>query len=275
MAYYNTEEIRSRLGISTSAVRDKPLDRDLLEKIRRAGIQHLEIMENPMNPFREEDPETMQEIVLVCKDLGLSIVSFHTQSINYALGGEAQRREEVERSKRIIDHLISIGGKVWVTHIPIDEDQSKKSYCELAKYYEGQDISFLIENCPRERRLEDCVKWIDLIAHPQIAMVLDVGHERNAQNQYLMTVPGETTRIIKAIGRRLYHLHLHEVICGRDHYAPLSEGGELQWTEIFSALKEIDYRGIFMFEPVYDEQHSKDPIGQVGRVPELLLRAAG
>ena len=165
MAHYNTEEIRSRLGISTSAVRDKPLDRNLLEQIRQASIRHLEIMENPMNPFQEEYPETMQEIVLICKDLGLSIVSFHTQSINYARGGEAQRREEVERSKRIIDHLISIGGKVWVTHIPIDEDQSKKSYCELAKYYEGRDISFLIENCPRERRLEDCVEFIgDVVA---------------------------------------------------------------------------------------------------------------
>ena len=103
-------------------------------------------------------------------------------------------------------------------------------------------------------------------------MVLDVGHERNAQNQYLMTVPGEPNRIIRSTGHRLKHLHLHEVIGGRDHFAPFERGGGVQWAEIFSTLREIDYQGVFMFEPVSDKRHSRDPIGQVGRVPELLLK---
>ena len=275
MISYSTEEIRSRLGISTSALADKLLDRRALEEICRAGIRYLEIMENPINQFREEDPQTMKEIVLVCKDLGLSIRSFHTLSIDFARGGETHRHKEVERSKRIIDHLISIGGNVWVTHIPITGEKAKKSYCELAKYYEGQDISLLIENCPRERFTEDCIEWIDSIGHPQIGMVLDVGHERNAQNQYLMTVPGEPTRVIRSIAQRLHHLHLHEVIDGRDHYAPFEDGGELQWAETFSMLKEIDYQGLFMFEPVSDKRHSRDSIGKVGQVPEMLLKEAG
>ena len=273
MMPYSTEEIRSRLGISTSALADKLLDPSSLEEIRRAGIQYLEIMENPMNQFQEEDPKTMKGIVLACKDLGLSIRSFHTLSIDFARGGENQRHKEVERSKRIIDHLISIGGNVWVTHIPITEEKAKKSYGELAKYYEGQDICLVVENnMSASQSIQACIEWIDSISHSQIGLLLDVGHERNAQNQNPMTISGQAVGTIQAIGQRLRHIHLHDFIDGLDHYPPFEKAGELQWCEVFSALKDIDYQGVFVFEPRKEGDRSSNPVGKVGQFPETIAK---
>ena len=271
---YTAEEIRSRLGISTYAVPSDPFDRKGLEEIARAGISHLEILDI-RDQFQEETPQTMKDIVAACRDLGLSITSFHSCSINYAQTGQAEWQKEVDRSKRMIDHLISIGGKVWGTHVLISQPQTKDAYYQLAKYYEGQDISLVVENFGPRQSVPACIEWIDSIAHPQIGMILDVGHERNTQKQNPMTIPGQPTKIIQAIGRRLVHIHLHDFIDGRDHHAPFEQTGEIQWDETFSALKEIDYQGVFMFEPRSQGDRPSDPVVKVGQVPETIAQAAG
>ena len=297
MVPYSAEELRSRLGISTGVVANRPLDMKALEDISRAGISNLEIMEHPINQFKEDDPQTMEWIVSACKDLGLSIVSFHARFYDVRghldwsdrnsleTGGETQRRKEIDRCKRVIDYFISLGCKAWVTHLPIIQDATRKSYCELARHCEGQDIHLLIENAPRkEQNVSACIEWVDSISHPQIGICLDVGHECNSQKQNLMILPGAPARIIGSIGNRLHHLHLHDWISsaigpksphGHDHFAPFEEGGDMSWTEIFSALSDIDYQGVFMFEPLPGKQYSENPIDKVGRLPERLAAAAG
>ena len=274
---YTVEEIRSRLGISTTAVRP-PLDRESLESIGEAGISHLEISEI-RDQFQEEEPETMKKIVSICRDVGLSICSFHSPSIIGWSNDQCQWRKEIDRCKRIIDHLLLIGARIWGTHVRITEEKTKDSLYELAKYYEGQDIRLVIEG--DDNRMQDAqasIEWIDSIGHPQIGLLLDVGHERdrNAPEHNPMTIPRQAGRIIKAIGHRLHHLHLHDVVEGQDHYAPFEPKGELQWGEIFSALNDIDYQGIFMFEPVmaiHGCARSSDPVSKVGRAPERIVKA--
>ena len=271
---YTAEEIRSRLGVSTFAFDGRPLDRKDLEDIAQAGISHLEILDN-RDQFQEETPQTMKDIVAACRDLGLSITSFHSCSINYAQTGQAELQKEVDRSKRMIDHLISVGGKVWGTHVYISEPQTKDAYYQLAKYYEGQDICLVIENFGPTQSVQACIEWIDSIAHPQIGMIFDVGHERNAQDQNPMTIPGQPTSIIHAIGHRLRHIHLMDVVNGLDHHAPFERSGQLQWTETFSALHQINYPGIFMFEPGPEDRYSKNALDKVARAPETIVETAG
>lgn len=274
---YTAQQIRSRLGISTAAVRP-PLDRESLESIRQAGISYLEISEI-RDQFQEEEPQTMKEIVAVCRDLGLSINAFHSPSIVNYPNDKSQWQKEIDRSKRIIDHLISIGGRIWGTHVRITDGKTRDAYYELAQCYEGQDIRLVVESDDlSEQDAQAAIEWIDAISHPQIGLLLDVGHERkrDAPDQNPMTIPNQAAGIIKALGPRLHHLHLHDVVDGRDHYAPFETQGQLQWGEIFSALKDIDYQGIFMFEPVVEihgVSRSSDPVGKVGQVPDGIVQA--
>jgi len=238
------------------------LGREALRQIADAGIATLEIIDE-REEYQEEDPSTMKAIVAACREFGLSVTSFHSRSINYhELGLDA----EIERSKRMIDHLLAIGGKVWGTHVKIEHAETRLGYEALAKYYEGQDLKLVIENGGNQP-IQACIDWIDAVGHPQIGMILDVGHERNASGQNPMTLPGEPTEILRGIGHRLHHIHLHDFVEGRDHHAPFE--GEIQWVETFEGLKEIGYQGAFMFEPGPSPQFA-DTIRKVGVVPEKI-----
>lgn len=264
-SFYTAEQIRARLGISTYVLHGQmPLDREGLKMIAEAGIATLEIIDE-REDYQEEDPATMKAIVSACREFGLSVTSFHSRSINYhELGLEA----EIERSRRMIDHLLEIGGKIWGTHVKIEHPETRSGYEALAKQYEGQDLKLVVENGGRQP-IQACIDWIDAIGHPQIGMILDVGHERNAAGQNPMTLPGEPTEILRNIRHRLHHIHLHDFVEGRDHHPPFTGG--IQWVETFRGLREIDYSGAFIFEPGPSPEFG-DTIREVGSVPEALER---
>ena len=196
--FYTAEQIRSRLGISTYVFEGQaPLDREGLKHVAEAGIATLEICDRrKAEPpdFLEEEPATMKGIVAACREFGLTVTSFHSRSISFHDLGLAA---EIERSRRMIDHLLELGGKVWGTHVQIEHPETRAGYEALAKHYEGQDLKLVIENGTRMRRVQACIDWIDAIAHPQIGMIFDVGHERNAEGSNPMTIAQEPTRMLR------------------------------------------------------------------------------
>ena len=288
--FYTADQIRLRLGISTYILSEqKPLDRDGLKLIAEAGIPTIEILDD-REQFQEEDPSTMKQIVAACKDLGLSIASFHSRRIDYRERsirtpvefGPPNRfkglKAEIERSKRIIDHLLDLGGSVWCTHMGIEMEELRPAFETLAKHYEGENIKLLIENGGwMTNPVRAAIEWLDDIDHPQIGMLLDVGHTRNSAGWNPMTIPGEASKILHLIGNRLQHIHLHDFVwsesrppffaLGLDHHPPFE--GNIQWVEIFRVLKEIGYEGKFMFEPM-PSKDSAGTIAKVGTVPERM-----
>jgi len=263
-ATYTAEEIRSRLGLSTWVLHGQaPTGREALEQIAGAGIVTLEIIDE-RDAYREEEPSTMEAIIDACREFELSITSFHSRSINYhELGLDA----EIDRSKRMLDHLLEVGGKVWGTHVRIEHKETRAGYEALARHYEGQDLKLVVENSGAKQEIQDCIDWIDEIGHPQIGMILDVGHDRNTAGQNPMCLAGEPTRILRDIGHRLHHIHLHDFVDGKDHYDPFE--GEIQWVETFRGLKEIDYAGAFIFE-TRPSPTFPDTLRKVGAVPEKI-----
>lgn len=264
--FYTAEQIRSRLGISTFVLLGQvKVRRESLKQIAEAGIATIEITDQ-REEFQEEDPSTMKAIVDICKEFGLSITSFHSTSINFDQVG-LELEAEIERSKRMIDHLLEIGGRVWSTHVMIKDKGSRLGYEALAKYYQGEDVKLAIENSFDCQSIQECIDWIDSIGHPQIGILFDIGHERNTSGKNPMTMAGEPAKILGNIGHRLYHTHLHDFAEDRDHCPPFE--GEIQWVEIFKGLKEIDYQGVFMFESRSSLDYL-DTIRKVGTVPERI-----
>ncbi len=263
--FYSEEEIQSRLGISTYALHGiRPLDKAALNDIRSNGISIIEIFPEA-EQFSFEEPDSMREIRAECEAIGLSVASFHCPSINYGAEDESKRRAEVERSKRMIDTLISLGGRVWVIHADISLDQSKKTFEELALHYEGQDVYLAIEN---GRDLRDYSVFVDSIASPRVGMIVDIGHTRTSDGANPMTIPSGPTEQFRVAGQRLKHLHLHDFREDIDHHSPFD--GEIQWVELFQSFKNINYEGVFMFEPA---PRAANPIEKVGLAPKRLMEA--
>ena len=265
--FYTAQEVRARLGISTMVFDDDtPLDRDAFRVIADAGIATVEIIDR-REVFQEEDPASMADVVANCRDFGLTVTSFHSRSVRFNERGVGP---EVERSKRMIDHLLALRGKVWGTHAKTQDPETRAGYEALARHYEGADVSLVVENF-NAQPIREVIEWIDGLGHPQVGMILDVGHEITPEGQDVFTFPGKPTEILHAIGPRLRHVHLHDFRDGVDHYPPFE--GELQWVELFRALKAINYRGAILFEPA-SQGDAPDTIRKVGRVPERLAAMA-
>jgi sugar phosphate isomerase/epimerase len=146
-----------------------------------------------------------------------------------------------------------------------------RCYEELARYVENTDARITVENFTSpETSVEDRMAFLDKIDHPQVGMILDIGHVRNADGENPMTVPGEPTRVIDTCARRLFHVHLHGFKDGKDHHPPFVEGDGIQWIELFQMLYKTSYPGYMNFEPVGEPIH-QGAMRAVAGAPEQLV----
>lgn len=267
--FFSADELRARLGVSTVVIdEDTPLDCKVFSSIAGAGIATVEIIDR-RDEFHEEDPASMAGVVAACRGAGLTVTSFHSRSVQFQERGV---EAEVARSRRMVDHLLSIGGTVWGTHAAIEEPETTEGYAALAEHYADEDLSLVVENFARPgQQIEDVIAWLDRMDHARVGMILDVGHELTDEGENVFTVAGQPTRLLRAIGPRLRHIHLHDWRDGRDHHAPFT--GALQWVEVFRGLRETDYGGAVLFEPGPGPDTLRTLWG-VGEVPERIVAMA-
>ena len=148
-------------------------------------------------------------------------------------------------------------------------------YEELARHIEGTGAAITVENFGREgTSVEDRVEFLDRIDHPQVGMILDIGHERTTEDVNPMTIAGSPTAILEKCGHRLKHLHLHGFKDGRDHHPPLVEDDEIQWRELFEMIGKVDYPGVLNFEPRGLLENHPDTLDYVQQAPARLAALA-
>lgn len=149
----------------------------------------------------------------------------------------------------------------------------RKSYEELARHVEGTDVAVAIENFTHEEYwVENRVAFLDEIDHPQVGMILDIGHVRNPEGINPMTIPGGPTRVLEMCKNRLCWVHLHGFKDDEDHFPPFADGETIQWVEIFRMLREIGYSRSFNFEPKGEPRHLntlEETAKAPGRIVEL------
>ena len=248
---FTAEEIKRRLSISTLVFLGyRPFGEAALEELARHGISRIELLESP-EQYDLTEPRSMRLIREACEKCGVEVGAYHAYKTSFVdVDSETSRRERVDLCRRQIDTMLELGGKLWGSHAGAAEDTVERSYEELARHVEGTDAVIAVENFGRPGvAVEDRVAFLDRMDHPQVGMILDVGHEKNAEGINPMTLPGGPTAILELCGHRLRHLHLHGFKEGRDHHPPLVEGDEIQWQELFQMARAVDYPGDFNFEP--------------------------
>jgi sugar phosphate isomerase/epimerase len=167
--------------------------------------------------------------------------------------------------------------------LTIHDDVARESYFpEILKYIKGKRIKIGIENV--DGKFDDHVELIKSIDNPQVGATIDVGHcaiffEEVREIQDI----GERTkkanelilRLIRELGKRVYHFHLHNVrnVEGKfiDHRC-VSEG-IIDFKRIFSLLKEIGYKGLFDIE--LEERDREEKASQSGEYLTKILSIFG
>ena len=270
--FYSVDEIRQRLSSSTIVFwKYRTICQNSLEELARAGIRKIELLES-REQFDMADAASMKWIGKACKSCGIEVVAYHAHQTDFEdIQTESQRIERVDFCRRQIDTMLELGGKAWGPHGNATDLKVVKSYRELAQHVEGTDVIVMIENFGIENAtVEKRMKFLDEIDHPQVKMILDIGHVRNSDGQNPMTIPGGPNLILELCGSRLGHLHLHGFKDGQDHFPPFVPGDGIQWVELFRKLYEINYPGLFNFESMGESVH-QGVLAAVGTAPERII----
>lgn len=249
--FYTVEEIRNRLSISTLVFRYyRPIGERALEELARHGIKRIELLESP-DQFDMTNARSMGFIGETCRACDIQVRAYHAHHTNFSsLDTEAERRARVDFCRRQIDTMLQLGGTVWASHALDTDETLIRCYEDLTRHIEGTEAVIAVENFKREGLwVEDRVGFLDKIDHPQVGMILDIGHVRNNDNANPMTLPGGPTRVLEMCCRHLRHIHLHGFKDGVDHFPPLADGDNIQWVELFRMLRAKGYSGDLNFEP--------------------------
>jgi sugar phosphate isomerase/epimerase len=211
---------RNKLSISTLVFWEyRPIGQSTLEELARHGIRRIELLESP-EQFDMADVRSMRFIKEACRSCGIEVVAYHAHKTNFSdLDTEVKRIERVDFCRRQIDTMLDLGGKLWGSHARAADATLVKCYEELARHVEGTPAAIAVENFTAERMwVEDRMAFLDEIDHPQVGMILDIGHVRNHDGANPMTIPGGLTRVLEMCGSRLCHVHLHGFKDGVDHF---------------------------------------------------------
>jgi sugar phosphate isomerase/epimerase len=247
---YTEQDIRSRLSISTYVFRGhRALSIKTLAELTEHGFRRVELWESP-DQYEMTRMDSIEHVLRDCAETGVEICAYHASLTNLSeIDTPEDRAKSLDRCKRQIDTLRGAGAKIWGSHIREVTPEAEECLAELLAYVEGTDVVIVLENFARQRTsVADRVALMDKMAHPQLGLVLDIGHVRNGQGENPMTLPGGPSEVLDVCAAHLRFLHLHGFV-ETDHYPPLVDGDRIQWAELFQKLHDIGYGGFFNFEP--------------------------
>ena len=274
-SYYTAEEIKQRQSISTLVFHGfRPLGEGALADLADHGIRRIELLQCP-DQYDMADMQSMRLMGKSFQNAGIEVGAYHAHRTSFdEIGSEADRQEQVDLCRRQIDTMLEVGGKVWGCHARDCDATVVESYQELARHIEGTGAVITVENFSVSGvEVEDRIAFLDQMDHPQVGMILDIGHVRNQDGINPMTLPGGPTEVLQLCGHRLRHIHLHGFKDGRDHHPPLCEGDEIQWLELFRMLRRFDYPGWMNFEPSGEPRHA-NTLAYTRDAPERIVALA-
>ena len=220
----------------------------VLEEIRSIGFDGVEI------PIFNTEPEAWKPWKLKLDELGLQpvAVTINGPDFNQISSDASQRIKTLERNKRAIDCASVLGSKLLTgpfhsalgifTGKPATEQElvwAAENLRALSEYAQNQGIVLGLEYLNRfESYLVTCseelIALLKRVDHPACRLMFDTFHA-NIEEKSL-------TQAIRSIAPWLVHVQLSE-----NDRSTLGEG-HINFKEIISTLKEINYNGMLSIE---------------------------
>ena len=238
-----------KVGLST---RGKLFSDELIRVCGNGGIEYMELALNK-GQYSELD---FGHIADVAAGSGVKFWSIHlpySPMKEIDLSGEALAEQTVQFFCELIKKGTDIGIYKYVVHPssePVETEpeqrakrmaRSKKSLAKLADYADLLGAVIAVENLPRTC-LGHTIAEVDEIvsAHPSLRICLDTNH--------LLTenVPD----FIRHFGNRIVTTHISDCdFVNERHWLP-GEGCN-DWGDIYKALGEVGYSGIWLYEVAF------------------------
>ncbi len=273
MSAWTAERIRKQLGTSTIIFPpEERLGREQIARVADAGISQLEVGAfNGLDHYDHNDQAQVEEIGRAAEDLGVKIASVHCPLVNYAEPDEEERQVVSRESIAAARAAECMNAALIVCHFH-NQEPAEITCREMLADLEGLSVRIATEN---GINLTPYAEFVDAFDTERLGITIDIGHTRVPAEDWVnpFTKPGRAKAIVEGtVGKRLYHIHLHDYHNNEDHRPPWE--GEIQWGDLFTSLDAIDYQGALMFEslPVIS---SEDTLAKVGAFPEEFVRRFG
>jgi len=234
-----------RIGISSCGA---DLTDALFADYKNAGVQSIEISFG----HKPDNPPDFSDIKRLSDTYGIELWSFHLPFAPFSeleLSRPNLCDHTIEYFKRFIKEGSSIGIKRFVVHPsgePISDEHraarlecAKKSLARLAEYAKCFDAIICVENLPRScigRNTEEMLALLS--AHENLRSCFDTNHLLSLEKPH---------EYIRKLGNQIVTLHVSDYdFLDERHWLPGE--GDIDWQELYKALCEVGYNGIWMYE---------------------------
>ena len=225
-----------------------------IRRCARAGFEHLDMnfwdwSHSDTSPFAADDwKEWVKSIGACARETGIVFTQAHAHVQNFFKNGLDCPAEE--RVRRSIEGAGVLGIPWIVMHPSYNKGSDEELYEKNAEYFYRhalraadcgvglaiENLSSATEKFVNENML---VRLIDMIGMKNVGACWDTGHGN---------VTGRKQREgILTLGNRLHALHIADNNGREDEHIP-PFFGNINWSEVMQALRDISYDGDFTFE---------------------------
>jgi sugar phosphate isomerase/epimerase len=253
-----------KLAFSTNAYKKVSLE-EAIESIGRLGYAGVEIMADVPHAYPPEMPaERIQRVRerMVLSGLRLSNVNaftlfalgdtYHPSWIDADPARRSLRIEHTLNAIRMTSGLVmgarSESRKPTISLEPGGPLAPGESRQLALDHYEAglraclplaeeMGVTLLVEPEPGLliEHAQDCVAFLERVQHPNLRMNCDLGH--------FFCVNEDPAAVVRQCADWIEHVHLEDIAATRVHQHLIPGHGAMDWTSIFTALRDINYLG--------------------------------
>ncbi|MBS7660155.1 MAG: sugar phosphate isomerase/epimerase [Candidatus Bathyarchaeia archaeon] len=259
-----------RLGLSMLFCLGEPFS-TAIKCLDKIGVDHIEIVDEGLHALNSRRVSMLKR-TFSGKGISLSVHAPFAD-INIASTSPTIRRAVMKRLKKSMEFSAQLNPECWVFHPGIrsavsdalrnlDWEINLKSTHELLREAEKYGLRITVENVPEPfpfllKKVKEFERFYEALGEDglNLGITFDVGHAN---------INGEINEFIKRFGSKIVHIHVHDN--NGDFDAHLGVGfGSINWVEVISAVKKINYRGALVVE-------SKGNIGESIQTLKKLLK---
>ncbi|MCQ2471100.1 MAG: sugar phosphate isomerase/epimerase [Clostridia bacterium] len=231
-----------KLGLSTCG---KTVDENLFKSYSEAGIKAMELSMNS----EDYDVFDYENALRLSQKYDVELWSFHLPFMPFNeldISAPSLKNDTVSYLKSLIEKASSIGIKRFIIHSsgePVFEREArmeiaKESLKELADFAKTFDAVICVEDLPRTCLGRNSDEILELIsAHDSLKVCLDTNH----------LLSENLSDFIKKVGDKIITTHISDYdFVDEKHWLPFE--GKINWDEVVSALNEINYDGVWLYE---------------------------
>jgi len=245
------------IGASTGALQAEPLAIGVLRKMKAGGIDILELSDYHVG-FNYADQAAFAALKQELAELQLRAATLHSHLLHHdkrcqlTASTPAARDHLLASYHQAIDAFALLGGGIMVTHdhgIPnVDEagheaqlDALIENLEAITRYAAAHHVRIAVENLTKGYFSDpaNLVALVEDVGLDAIGICIDTGHRH---------LHGDIAAALRLVGNHLFTVHIHDNHGDRDaHLLPTL--GTIDWPPVLTALAEIHYPGVFMYEP--------------------------